>query len=72
MITQKIIATRLRPDPFLPDKITTPLCTKLYVYILCKIIFVQYKIIYTIHAFYRLHIHALKLLIHKMHISKSK
>jgi hypothetical protein len=33
----QLITPRLHPDPFLPDKITTPLRTKLYVYILCII-----------------------------------
>jgi hypothetical protein len=67
---RKKIVTQLRPDPFLPDKITTPLRTKLYVYVVCIIIYVQHKIMYTIHTFYNLHIHALKLLIHKINFFK--
>jgi hypothetical protein len=66
MIARKKFATRLRPDPFLPDKITTPLRTNLYVYVLCIIIYVQHKIMNTIHTFYNLYVHALKIVIHKM------
>jgi hypothetical protein len=57
---RKKCVIRLRPDPFLHNKITTPLRTNLYVYILCIIIYVQHKIMYTIHTFYNLYKHALK------------
>jgi hypothetical protein len=69
---RKKYVTRLRPNHFLPDQITTPLRTNLYVYILCIIIYIQHKIMYTIHTFYNLYIHALKLVIHKMHFFKIK